>query len=304
MTQRILFFGMAGIFSRAPLWHLIQNQINVCAIIVPRPAQSQPARDSIRLLAPPRAPLSDLPLTQSSDPNILAIARDTRIPIYETHTLSHSHTLDTLTGLKPDVIVVACFPFILPKRLITQFPSLNLHPSFLPDYRGPAPLFWIFHDGLEHAGVTIHMMDEHADTGDIVAQERVALPDGIRYNDAEKILSDHAARLLIQSLRAIQNGARVRTPQSDAPAPRAPNPTPRDYIISTESSARRAFNFIRGVGDTNQITLQIGNENKIVREAITFEENATTAEPLKRDGDFFRVRFSNGILHCRLLTND
>jgi hypothetical protein len=37
---------------------------------------------------------------------------------------------------------------------------LNLHPSLLPAYRGPHPLFWALRDGLRESGVTVHWMAE------------------------------------------------------------------------------------------------------------------------------------------------
>jgi methionyl-tRNA formyltransferase len=43
---------------------------------------------------------------------------------------------------------------------------LNLHPSLLPAYRGPAPLFWMARQGETQAGVTLHFLDEGLDTGD------------------------------------------------------------------------------------------------------------------------------------------
>ncbi|MBI3914000.1 MAG: hypothetical protein HY327_07420 [Chloroflexi bacterium] len=295
--MRLLFFGMSGVFSRAPLVDLIIARFDICAIIVPRPAQSQPATDPIRLLPRSRAPQSDLPLTQASDPNIIAIARDAGIPIYEAHTLSHPQTLSTLTALKPDAICVACFPYLLPNHLITQFPSFNLHPSILPAYRGPAPLFWIFHDGLENAGATVHLMDAHADTGDIVAQERIALPDGIRYADAECVCSEHAARLLVEALRAMQTGALARTPQPRDAAPRAPNPTPRDYLITTDWSARRAFNFANGLEDGDYpIRIQIGERNFVVQAAIAFDATETISAPFKREGSRVKFQMAQGTL--------
>ncbi|MEZ4833421.1 MAG: formyltransferase family protein [Caldilineaceae bacterium] len=56
---------------------------------------------------------------------------------------------------------------------------LNLHPSLLPHYRGPDPIFWQLRDGVEPMGVTVHWMDVGVDTGDIAAQAPVALEDGL-----------------------------------------------------------------------------------------------------------------------------
>jgi methionyl-tRNA formyltransferase len=311
MSLRVLFFGMEGVFSRAPLLELIHSSHTVCAIIVPRPAKSQSASEPIRLIAPPRAPESDakgtfrVPLLfQPRDLNIIGMAWNAGIDVYKVSTLRDERVLARLKQLQPDVIVVACFNQLLPQSLISNLSishSLNLHPSLLPAYRGPFPLFWIFHDGLEHAGLTVHLMDERADTGDIIAQERVALPDGIRYSDAEKILSEHAARLLVNALGAAQNGTLALTPQPRIAAPLAPNPSERDYVIAQDWDARRAFNFIRGIAEWNHpIQIEVAGARFRVREAISFDEDESASEPLVQRKAQHKIRLARGILTCEL----
>lgn len=303
MALRVLFFGMEGVFSRAPLLALIGSAFDICAIVVPRPALVQVAKEPIRLIPPPRAPESDVPLLfQPRDLNVIGIAWNAGIDVHETDDLRHQKTIETLTALKPDVICVACFPFLLPRSLTSNLSiphALNLHPSLLPAYRGPAPLFWIFHDGLENACVTIHLIDEGADTGDIVAQVRIPLADGIRYSEAERALSDRAAQMLVQALSAIENGTLAHTPQTPSAAPRAPNPTNRDYLVTTDWTAQRAFNFVRGIAEWNHpITLEIGDRKFIVRDAIAFDERGQLGEPFVKAGDSWRVQFSKGTLNC------
>ncbi len=298
MSLRVLFFGMEGVFSRAPLLELINARFHIPAIVVPRPEQSEPAREPIRQLAPPHAPESDVPLLYPPrDLNIIGIAWNAGIDIYEVSTLRDERVLAMLQQLQPDIIVVACFPLLLPNRLSTKYPCLNLHPSLLPEYRGPSPLFWIFHDGLEHAGVTVHLMDEHADTGDIIAQEPIELPDGVRYTDGERILSEHAAGLLINALGAVQNGTFARTPQPNIAAPRAPKPSERDFVIAPDWTARRAFNFIRGITQWNQpITIEVSGKRLIVQEAIAYDANQEMLAPFQRMDAGWKIRCSRGTL--------
>lgn len=303
---RVLFFGMDGVFSRAPLAALLDSQ-QVCAAIVPRPMQSLPAAEPMRLLPPPNAPESDVPiLFQPNELNAIGMAWNEGIPVYEVESLSHP-TLARLAGLKPDVICVACFPRLLPEKLLRlpKYGAMNLHPSLLPAYRGPSPLFWIFHDGLEHAGITLHLMDVHADTGDIVSQKPLALPDGITYSQAERVCSEEGARLMVEALRSIQDGKFRRTPQPQMNAPRAPNPTEQDYIITSDWPARRAFNFIRGIAEWNHpMTLDLSGERFIVREVISFDESEIMREPLQQIGERWKIRFAQGTLTAILHSSE
>jgi len=54
-------------------------------------------------------------------------------------------------------------------------PAVNVHPSLLPDGRGPAPVQWILSTHPDAAGVTIHKLTAEADAGDILAQEPMTL---------------------------------------------------------------------------------------------------------------------------------
>jgi methionyl-tRNA formyltransferase len=85
--------------------------------------------------------------------------------------------IQRIIEISPDLILSIYYRKILPKELITP-PNLiciNIHPSFLPYYRGPVPTAWAIENGEEQFGITIHYMDEGIDTGDILVQEKHAI---------------------------------------------------------------------------------------------------------------------------------
>ena len=89
---------------------------------------------------------------------------------------------------------------------------LNLHPSLLPAYRGPRPVYW----QLRHqapTGVTVHYMDEGLDTGDVAAQRPVALPPGLSEAQAERRLMLVGLDLLRGILAELAQGIVRRRPQ-------------------------------------------------------------------------------------------
>lgn len=255
--MRILFFGMEGVFSLAPLAALLQSEFTVCGVIVPRLnlASGFPAANSTanaRPLRPPPRQISDLPMLMPAvERTIIGLAWEASIPVFEVGRLKATDTVTALSALQPDAIVVACFPRLLPRPILdlAAHGAFNIHPSLLPQYRGPEPLFWVFHDGLEYAGVTVHLMDTSADTGAIAAQQAVTLPDGISYADAERICSTVGATLLLDVLRATRDRQLIPIPQNSAAATPAPIPTADDFIIRPDWSPRRASNFRRGLAE-------------------------------------------------------
>ena len=78
-----------------------------------------------------------------------------------------------ISDISPDLILSIYYRKILPKQLINlpHLGCINIHPSKLPNYRGPVPTAWAIENGETEFGITIHCMDETIDTGDILVQE-------------------------------------------------------------------------------------------------------------------------------------
>ncbi len=82
-----------------------------------------------------------------------------------------------LRALKPDLIVSATFPWLLPPELLqtARIGAVNLHPALLPAYRGPNVARQIF-DGGPWIGSTLHWTAGEFDTGNILSQQPRELP--------------------------------------------------------------------------------------------------------------------------------
>ncbi|WP_207229373.1 methionyl-tRNA formyltransferase [Ktedonosporobacter rubrisoli] len=112
---------------------------------------------------------------------------------------SHMQRLpEILQGLSPDLILVAGFPRKFPPALldVPRLGCVNWHPSLLPRYRGPEPIFWQFMNGETQTGITFHRMDADIDTGPILVQRDMEL-------DCAEDLSSYFASFLPPSLAAL-----------------------------------------------------------------------------------------------------
>ena len=85
--------------------------------------------------------------------------------------------IDKVRNINPDYIFSTYYRQILPKSLLSlaKFSSINIHPSLLPYYRGPVPTAWTIENGEKYFGITIHLMDEGIDTGDILVQKKYSI---------------------------------------------------------------------------------------------------------------------------------
>jgi len=280
--MRLIFLGIRSAFSHSVLEALLRAGFQPSTLIIPSapplPGEKLPA---LQLVEPPNLPL--LPA------DTVSLAHAAGVPVWEAGRLRAPEMLAALRALAPDVMVTACFPRRLPSEWLAapRLGSLNLHPSLLPAYRGPAPLFWQFRNDERRTGVTLHLMDENTDTGDIVAQSEVTFPDGIGYAEAEALTARAGAALLIT---ALQRGAWPRVRQPETGVSLAPYPTRVDLIIPTDWPARRAYNFARGAEPFGPFHLLSPSGSFAVTTALDW----ATAPPPDAQAQTIWARFADG----------
>lgn len=129
-------------------------------------------------------------------------------------------SVEALSALKPDLLVVVAYGQYIPQRVIelARHEAINVHPSLLPKYRGSAPIQWAIANGDEITGVSIIYLAAKMDAGDILRQETYP----IASDDTSAILHDKlalfGAGLLIKGIDDIREGAVQRIVQDDARA--------------------------------------------------------------------------------------
>ena len=295
---RVLFLGMQGNFSQPPLRALLEAGIEVCAVVMPAvqsPMQQDPA--SMRLRERPQAARSGLPMLQSTlHTSILQLAWERQIPVWEVQSLFDPETIATLAKYTPDVICVVCFSKRIPRAVldIPRLGCLNVHPSLLPANRGPEPFFWTFREGSERTGVTIHLMDEGIDSGPIVAQEALEVPDGISYSELERRCAKLGGILLAGSVWELFNGLATPMPQDETKSNYHGFPSDDDFIVPVvEWSARHVYKFICGVASWGTpIILRVGDKPIPVKSAISYSLENTDDKVLEceQNGEDLWVR--------------
>lgn len=82
-----------------------------------------------------------------------------------------------LLKLNPDIMIVASWSEKIDKSTfdIPKIATINVHPSLLPQYRGPNPYMQTILNGETKSGVTFHLMDEKFDSGAILDQRTVEI---------------------------------------------------------------------------------------------------------------------------------
>jgi peptidoglycan/xylan/chitin deacetylase (PgdA/CDA1 family) len=120
---------------------------------------------------------------------------------------------------------------VLNRRLfeIPERGSINVHKSLLPDYRGLPPGFWEIHDGEQRSGVSVHWIDSTLDTGAIVRQREVAIPEFATVRGLQAELDHAAIPVLLDAVRDIDRGVERAQPQAE---PGTATHTQPDFLLA------------------------------------------------------------------------
>ncbi len=173
-----------------------------------------------------------------------------RLPVLQPFRLKNNNEfIERLKALNPDYIVVASYGKILPAEILNlpKRASLNVHPSLLPKYRGPAPVPWTLINGEKETGVTIFEMDEGMDTGKILYQVKTEIGADENAGDLLKRLSYLGASALDKTIRLMEEGRITPTPQNDSEATYAPMLKKSDGLIDWNMKAEEIHNRVRGM---------------------------------------------------------
>jgi methionyl-tRNA formyltransferase len=147
---RVAFAGFPSDFSLAFLLRLLQLDVKPVGIIT-----SPGAHPSI---------LGDNALSR--------IADHLGIPLIRAWRINDEHSRFELDELGLEGVIMASFDQIVGPRALAlaKHGWLNVHPSLLPAYRGPEPVYWAIADGVEVTGISLHRAAPKVDAGNILAQ--------------------------------------------------------------------------------------------------------------------------------------
>lgn len=151
-------------------------------------------------------------------------AKKIKIPYYYMAKKQDPEFESWVQRLKPELIIVCSMPFLLNEKIINiaKYGAINLHPSYLPEYRGPNAYFWQYYDNKKRGGVTIHFIDPGIDTGNIIAQEQITISSGMKMDELRTKVYAAGVPLLLKSIDQIEtNCVQSRKQPLQSPLPQA-----------------------------------------------------------------------------------
>lgn len=117
-------------------------------------------------------------ITNNPEAGGIAKARTANIPVeildhrdYESRETYDAALVDLINEYNPDLVVLCGFMRILTSVFTSQVRAINLHPSFLPAFKGARAIERSFESDESVCGVSVHWVSEELDAGEIILQK-------------------------------------------------------------------------------------------------------------------------------------
>lgn len=233
---RIIFMGTPE-FAVASLQALVQGGYHVVAVV------TQPDKPVGR----------HQQTLQASEVKKYALSQN--LPVLQPTKLKDPEFLAQLADYKADLQVVVAFR-MLPEVVwsMPRFGTFNVHAALLPQYRGAAPINWAIINGETKTGVTTFFLDHNIDTGRIIMQKQLPIPEDADVEYVYDKLMVLGAEICLDTIDQLltNDGKIAATPQEQfgrsehnlRPAPKIFKET---CEINWNQSAKDIYNFVRGL---------------------------------------------------------
>lgn len=216
------------------------------------------------------------------------------IPVVRPRTINDPEVIAGVAATGADALAVVAFGQILRDAVLDRWPSINVHFSLLPAYRGAAPVERAIMDGARRTGVTIMQMDAGLDTGPMLAAREVDVGPDEDAGSVTERLSELGGPLLAEVLWSLEAGALSPVPQPDEGVSLAPKITAADRALDLARPAAEAARLVRALSPHIGATLDIGGEPHKVWAARALPE--TAGAPLSGEGGRLLAATGEGTL--------
>lgn len=230
---------------------------------------------------------------------VKAAAQEYGIPVYQPLSLRKGEdaetSMKTLREIAPELIVVVAYGQILPKEILDmpKYHCINIHASLLPAYRGAAPIQWSVLNGEKVTGVTSMLMAEGLDTGDMLIKKETEIGENETASSLHDRLSLMGAKVLLETVKAIEEGTLSPEPQDDSLSTYASRITKEMSELDFNKPAKELHNIIRGI--TGFTTLE-GKRLKVYASCVTEIKNSENIQNgTVTDTDRFIVKCGDGL---------
>jgi len=175
--------------------------------------------------------------------------KDNGIEFIRIKNINSLQVVDKVKSYSPDLVIVAHFEKLISLEIINipTIGCINVHPSLLPEYRGMSPQHYPIINGEKETGVSVHYIDETADTGDIILQKAVQIEPEMYVNELQQKFIEIYKFIVIEAIDLINNSSFKPVKQSHLLGSYYGKLRKKDCNIDVSRTQNEVLNLIRGV---------------------------------------------------------
>lgn len=298
--MRVVFLGQSGPYAPYALRALLgagrAHPDPWEVVLVVEGVQEAPGRGAHRVRKPHHSSVHDAEsLCQS------ALSRG--VPVLQSCNVNEGEAVRHIADHRPDALVCVGFDRLFGLELLTTAPiaRINVHPSLLPDLRGPSPIFWMARRGDRTLGITIHEMDPGEDHGIIYRQTEVARPPMATGDELYRLAAEVAAPFLCEVLAELAAGNLRGLAQPHRQATRAPRPKPEDARFQPEEwGAQHLVEFCSAARFFRAAWTRFGEQTFFARRGVKAELGRTLPGQYIQKNELLLVQCQDGVAHLEI----
>lgn len=271
--KNIAFFGTGGIFSNIVLRNLHEMGIPINIVFI---------------LVKPNSNLH--PLNEK-----FCVQNDINYKIIEN--TNTNFVRETLNELKIDLGVIASYSQILKDEIIcsTHDGFINLHPSYLPYYKGANPFFWQIKDGKDVFGATVHKVTNEVDEGLILIRDQWMLGNLLSADEILQTVASRGSDLLGKIILQYQNYDKL-IPEEIVPIQEVkkgfynPKPAEKDFEVNLlEFPPDKLLVLMNRVKKWGELYFFYNNQKFIITNVNIHNNSPNIASNVKKVKNFISV---------------
>ena len=278
-TIRVVLAGSVG-SSKVTLQSLLHHNINVVGVL----GLSEKVSKHV-----------------SGYASLKEIAQNSSIEYYDFDSINKPAVIKKVKDWQPDLFFVVGLSQMVGKELldISKRGNIGFHPTKLPKGRGRAPLAWLTYKK-EVGAATFFLMNNEADSGDIIVQETFYVNENDYAIDVNKKIEDAISRALEKWLPKLLMKEWNPIKQNDDHASYYCRRTPMDGWIDWNKSAKDILHLIQATSRPHPGAYTLIKDYKIIiwRANSGSDENYTgiVGRILKKENGHLLIQTGSGLL--------
>ena len=228
--MRVTFLGSGGL-GLAALRSIVNSRHEIGVVVTPEEARNK---------------RKTMPI-----PSVAACADRYGLHIVRTKGDISDEAVRTIALSNTDIIVSANWQKLIGRSILdhARFGGINVHRSLLPAYGGLDPINWAIVNGETESGVTIHVLADQFDVGDIVLQRRYSIGATETGFEVHKKSLELVSDMIPEALQHFEDGTVTRTAQDPSELTMFRRRTDEDNRIDWHADNIEIYNLIRAQTD-------------------------------------------------------